>query len=132
GVFFKHEERALLTVPGKLVVGKALRDEMNRGRLKVNVAFTLPPGAYATLVMKRLFWFDLLEEEAREKGEMHPTATRALEGAFGAAESKPVPPPPPPEPPVGFREAQKRRKAAKAKARASQGPAKAPRPKRKG
>ncbi|HEU4382409.1 MAG TPA: tRNA pseudouridine(13) synthase TruD, partial [Anaeromyxobacteraceae bacterium] len=54
-IHFDHEERPLLVVPGKLVVGVSRPDEENRGRLKVNVAFTLPPGAYATLVVKRLF-----------------------------------------------------------------------------
>jgi len=84
GMFFKHEERPVLIYPGKLVVSEPRRDEMNSGRLKVNVAFTLPPGAYATLVTKRLFWFAMLEEEAMEHGdELHPIAAQALEQAFG-------------------------------------------------
>ncbi|HEU4384606.1 MAG TPA: tRNA pseudouridine(13) synthase TruD, partial [Anaeromyxobacteraceae bacterium] len=58
-IHFDHEERPLLVVPGKLVVGESRPDEENRRRLKVNVAFTLPPGAYATLVVKRLFWWTL-------------------------------------------------------------------------
>ena len=37
------------------MIGQPLHDELNRGYGKVNVAFTLPPGAYATLVIKRLF-----------------------------------------------------------------------------
>jgi len=83
GMFFKHEERQVLIYPGKLVVSEPRWDEMNRGRLKVNVAFTLPPGAYATLVTKRLFWFAMLEEEALSHGELHPIAQHALESAFG-------------------------------------------------
>jgi tRNA pseudouridine13 synthase len=83
GLFFKHEERQLLVVPGKLVVSEPRRDEMNSGRRKVNIAFTLPPGAYATLLVKRLFWFSVLEGEAEERGEFHPTAARVLESAFG-------------------------------------------------
>jgi tRNA pseudouridine13 synthase len=58
-IHFDPEERPLLVVPGKLLVGEARPDELNRGRLRVNVAFTLPPGAYATLVVKRLFWWTL-------------------------------------------------------------------------
>jgi tRNA pseudouridine13 synthase len=58
-IHFDHEERPLLVHPGKLVVGEARKDEMNRGRLRVNLAFTLPPGAYATLVVKRLFTWTL-------------------------------------------------------------------------
>jgi tRNA pseudouridine13 synthase len=58
-IHFDPEERALMVFPGKLAVGEAREDEMNRGRLRVNVAFTLPPGAYATLVVKRLFHWTL-------------------------------------------------------------------------
>ncbi len=83
-MFFKHEERPLLIYPGKLVVSEPRPDEMNRRKLRVNVAFTLPPGAYATLVTKRLFWFAMLEEEARERhGELHPVALEMLSRAFG-------------------------------------------------
>jgi tRNA pseudouridine13 synthase len=39
-------------------------DELNAGRFRVNVAFTLGPGSYATLVVKRLFWWTL---EARRQ-----------------------------------------------------------------
>jgi len=58
-IHFDHEERPLLVFPGKLTVGDAREDELNPGRLRVNVAFTLPPGAYATLVVKRLFSWTL-------------------------------------------------------------------------
>jgi tRNA pseudouridine13 synthase len=58
-LFFKHEPRRLLIYPGKLIIGKPLPDELQPDRTRVNVAFTLPPGAYATLVVKRLFWFEL-------------------------------------------------------------------------
>lgn len=65
-LFFKHEERPLLVYPQKLVVGRVQPDELNRGRLKLNIAFTLPPGAYATLVVKRLFHFSYREETVEE------------------------------------------------------------------
>jgi tRNA pseudouridine13 synthase len=58
-IHFEPEERPLLVSPGRLAMGEAKRDELNRGRLRVNVAFTLPPGAYATLVVKRLFHWTL-------------------------------------------------------------------------
>jgi tRNA pseudouridine13 synthase len=61
-LFFKHEERPLLVFPHKLVIGRTQQDELNRGAVKVNVAFTLPPGAYATLVIKRLFHFEYAED----------------------------------------------------------------------
>ena len=58
-IHFDPEERPLLVFPGKLAVGEARQDELNPGRLRANVAFTLPPGAYATLVVKRLFHWTL-------------------------------------------------------------------------
>jgi tRNA pseudouridine13 synthase len=54
-LYFKHEERPVLVQPQKLVLGRVLPDELNRGYSKLNVAFTLSPGSYATLVVKRLF-----------------------------------------------------------------------------
>ncbi len=71
-IHFDHEERPLLVHPGKLVVGEAREDEMNRGRLRVNVAFTLPPGAYATLVVKRLFAWTLEPGHKRPKAKPVP------------------------------------------------------------
>lgn len=56
-LWFKHELRPVLVYPHKLVLGKAGFDELNRPHYKLNVAFTLPPGSYATLVVKRLFHF---------------------------------------------------------------------------
>ncbi|MFL5395233.1 MAG: tRNA pseudouridine(13) synthase TruD [Myxococcales bacterium] len=56
-VFFKHEERPLFVRPGKLRVHDPRADELNRGRLKINLSFTLPPGAYATLVVRRVLWY---------------------------------------------------------------------------
>jgi tRNA pseudouridine13 synthase len=67
-IHFDHEERPLLNHPGRLTVGDARPDDLNPDRLKLNVAFTLPPGAYATLVVKRLFHWTL-EPGARKKAE---------------------------------------------------------------
>ena len=146
GMFFKHEERPVLIHPGKLVVSEPRPDEMNKGRLRVNVAFTLPPGAYATLVTKRLFWFAMLEEEAiGHGGELHPVALEQLSRAYGgpsgalrstrrpgpkpkaaraveAAPAAPAAPQPKAVPPAekpGFREMQRRKKAAKLEARSA-------------
>ena len=65
-IHFDPEDRPLVVVPGKLVVGERGPDELNKGRLKVNVAFTLPPGSYATLVVKRLFWWTLEPRPVRK------------------------------------------------------------------
>ena len=53
----------MLIYPEKLVLGRPSPDELNRGLLKLNVAFTLPPGSYATLVVRRLFPVSYREEE---------------------------------------------------------------------
>lgn len=65
-LYFKHEERPTIVVPHKLVIGRVQNDDLNRGFLKVNIAFTLPPGAYATLVIKRLFHFAYREESPQQ------------------------------------------------------------------
>ena len=65
-LFFKHEERPVLVNPAKLVIGKPRPDELNRGFIKVNIAFTLPPGSYATLVVKRLFHFGVQKESPED------------------------------------------------------------------
>ncbi|HEY1418174.1 MAG TPA: tRNA pseudouridine(13) synthase TruD, partial [Myxococcaceae bacterium] len=65
-LFFKHEERPVLVQPSKLVLGRTQPDELNRGYAKLNVAFTLPPGSYATLVVKRLFHHTAREDTPEE------------------------------------------------------------------
>ena len=97
-LFFKHEERPLFVVPGKLRVNEPRRDELNRGRLKVNLSFTLPPGAYATLVVRRVLWF----------------ADTAGHKPAPAAVTPPSPEPPRPKPErIGFLEQQRRKKEAR-------------------
>jgi tRNA pseudouridine13 synthase len=119
-LYFKHEERPLLIQPQKLVIGRAGRDELNRGFMKVNVAFTLPPGSYATLTVKRLFHFGVeqLERESQEK----PKPREEL--LPQPAERKPPrhAPRPDTDTPSGFRARQKHKKAAKAAARQAQPP----------
>lgn len=119
-LYFKHEERPLLIQPQKLVIGRAGKDELNRGFLKVNVAFTLPPGSYATLTVKRLFHFGV-EQLEREAAAV--PVRREAPAAFQPNKDKGRQPKRegPPEPRgLGFRDRQKQRKAAKAAARDSQ------------
>ncbi len=75
-LFFRHEDRPLLVYPEKLVIGKSSADELNRGLLKINVAFTLPPGSYATLVIRRLFHFCYREDT---RAEIQATPTTSLQ-----------------------------------------------------
>ena len=108
-IHFDPEERPLLVQPGRLVVGEAKPDELNRGKLRVNVAFTLPPGAYATLVVKRLFHWTLepgARSRPRRGAPPAPSPTSTAPGSALPAPEMPVlpapPPPPAPEPPRGF------------------------------
>src|SRR5512140_2077487 len=80
-IHFDPEDRPLLVQPGRLAVGEAKPDEMNRDRLRVNVAFTLPPGAYATLVVKRLFHWTLDAPRSRARPAPPPPAPAPRERA---------------------------------------------------
>ena len=135
-LFFKHEPRPLLVQPHKLVLGRVQRDELNGGFNKLNVAFTLPPGAYATLVVKRLFHFSYREESAEEiraeqraRAEAREAAALPAPGSAppsGRKEKKEDLRPTAPPRRVGFREQQREKKARKAEAR-EQGPTPGPR-----
>ncbi len=113
-LFFRHEERPLFVVPGKLRVNPPRPDELNRGRQKVNLSFTLPPGAYATLVVRRVLWF---ATESRGGAE---SVGRAW-GQPVAEHSAPAPPrtPEPRPPKAGFLERQRRAKEERARRRAA-------------
>jgi tRNA pseudouridine13 synthase len=102
-LFFKHEERPLFVVPGKLRVNEPRRDELNRGRLKVNLSFTLPPGAYATLVVRRVLWF------ADTAGSRHQAPASGPKAPMRRVR----------EEEVGFLERQRRKKEARAARRAA-------------
>ncbi len=130
-LFFKHEERPLLVHPAKLVIGKPRPDELNRGFLKVNIAFTLPPGSYATLVVKRLFHFGVKKEtpedvapKPREEYAEAPQRSRsAVDHKSGETKKKqplakaPARPAPQLDKPAGFLAQQKERKKLKASRR---------------
>jgi tRNA pseudouridine13 synthase len=133
-LFFKHEERPVLVQPSKLVLGRTEPDELNRGSFKLNVAFTLPPGSYATLVVKRLFHGSHHEDTAEEirlsqrrsvrPDEVFDTASGDASEQVGSPRSalrSPAPPATPntaPSGPRGFRAQARARKQARAEARA--------------
>jgi tRNA pseudouridine13 synthase len=54
GVRFKPFERAAIVVPADLVVTKPQPDEIYRHRYQSQVKCVLPPGTYATILIKRL------------------------------------------------------------------------------
>ncbi|MFL5320409.1 MAG: tRNA pseudouridine(13) synthase TruD [Myxococcaceae bacterium] len=127
-LFFKHEDRPLLVTPQKLVLGKAQRDELSRDSQKLNIAFTLPPGSYATLVVKRLFHWTYAEDTAEqiketqawrppEEGDAKPHRQAHRPSAGPAKRLTPAP-----RGTGGFRERQALKKAQKAQARADNRP----------
>jgi tRNA pseudouridine13 synthase len=128
-IHFEPEERPLAVEPGRLAVSEPRPDELNRGRLRVNVAFTLPPGAYATLVVKRLFHWALEPSRGgrsapRAGAAPRPPAAPAPAEALPALPALPPAPAAPPQP-RGFlarrraeKEARKVRRAAARKPQA--------------
>lgn len=84
-VFFKHEERPMFVLPGKLRCNDSRPDELNRGRAKINLSFTLPPGAYATLVVRRVLWF------AGEKSQKDSDKERTVGKVWGRPFEEPKP-----------------------------------------
>jgi len=143
-LYFKHEERDVLVEPSKLVLGRTQPDELNRGFAKLNVAFTLPPGSYATLVVKRLFHRTAREDSPEEiqasagsrrpalaeappgspRGRRDPGLVPLRRGGSRPGPDAPLPAEPGaspvPTPGPGFRARARARKEAKASARARQ------------
>lgn len=150
-IYFKTELRPIVVYPHKLVLGKTRPDELNKPLLKLNIAFTLPPGAYATLVVKRLFHFSYREDTPDEIKETQATSVPPPEAQEAKPFSREEPTRPdskwfkdregtptlntrPPKfhkppyskemgpPPKGFRQKQADKKAAKVAARAANQP----------
>jgi tRNA pseudouridine13 synthase len=85
---FKHEERPLFVFPGKLHASEARPDEENQGKFKVVLSFTLPPGAYATLVVRRVLWYATPEHSQAEPERMRGNR-RPMGRGFKPKEARP-------------------------------------------
>lgn len=55
GMMLKEEQRPLVIVPTRFSASGMVEDETSPGRYRVTLAFRLPRGAYATMLVKRLF-----------------------------------------------------------------------------
>lgn len=55
GIFFKPYTRAGVVRPGRLQLSRPESDELHAGKQKLELSFELPPGSYATILVKRLF-----------------------------------------------------------------------------
>lgn len=75
GFVFKGEQRPLFVVPGHMRVRPPEPDERFRERKKVGLRFSLPPGSYATIVLKCIFASDKgdrNEDDETRKKEFRP------------------------------------------------------------
>jgi tRNA pseudouridine13 synthase len=54
GVFFKPYERQAVVRPDQLKASAPEPDDLYPGRKKLVLSFFLPPGSYATMLIKRL------------------------------------------------------------------------------
>jgi tRNA pseudouridine13 synthase len=54
GLFFKPYLRSGVVVPEKLKVSEPAEDDLYPSNRKLTLGFTLPPGSYATVLVKRL------------------------------------------------------------------------------
>uniref|UniRef100_A0A7V4E2W2 tRNA pseudouridine(13) synthase TruD n=1 Tax=candidate division WOR-3 bacterium TaxID=2052148 RepID=A0A7V4E2W2_UNCW3 len=54
GLYFKPYLRKVIVLPSQIAIGKFLADELYKGKYKLTLNFLLPPGAYATILIKRL------------------------------------------------------------------------------
>ena len=55
GMIWREEQRDVFIKPRDIKDVVIAPDEMNDGRVKAKLSFSLPRGAYATLMIKRLF-----------------------------------------------------------------------------
>ena len=82
GMIWKEEQRAALVKPANVTDVRIEPDEIHEGNVKASLQFELPRGAYATMLIKRLFapsWY------ARPMEGDEPRQPRAA----GAADLKP-------------------------------------------
>ncbi len=72
GMIWKEESRDILTKPGDVADVRIEPDEMHAGQVKATLQFSLPRGAYATMMIKRLFapsWYTQPDGEDGENAE---------------------------------------------------------------
>src|SRR5262249_6039354 len=77
--FFSKGERAGLCLPAGLTHA-ADNDELHAGRQKLMLSFDLPPGSYATLIVKRLQAAAALCAQRRDKARERFTRSKAATG----------------------------------------------------
>jgi tRNA pseudouridine13 synthase len=69
GMIWKEEQRDVLVKPADLEPPVIAPDTMHDGRVQATLSFALPRGAYATMLLKRLFARPWYEREPVERGD---------------------------------------------------------------
>jgi tRNA pseudouridine13 synthase len=80
GFQLKGEDRALLVHPAELELATPAGERAAHARPRANLRFTLPRGAYATVVLERLFAAGGLESPQRVRDDRRPTRGRTASG----------------------------------------------------
>ena len=83
GMILREEPRRAVVVPSDLSNGPLERDEVHRGRNKLTLTFSLPRGAYATMLIKRLFAGPMFADDGRRH------RTSRWRGSAGAGSNGP-------------------------------------------
>ncbi len=71
GMVWREEPRDVLIKPRDVAEVRLEPDELNEGRVRATLQFALPRGAYATMMIKRLFapsWFTPAEQSRDPEG----------------------------------------------------------------
>ena len=87
GMIWKEEARDVFVKPTDVGDVRLEPDEINAGRVKATLQFSLPRGAYATMLIKRLFapsWF------ARRPGEEEWLSPDSPRGRYDARRQQAV------------------------------------------
>ena len=69
GMIWREEPRQVFIKPKDMSDVKLLPDEIYEGRVKATISFSLPRGAYATMLLKRLFAPPYYTEEGDRRGQ---------------------------------------------------------------
>ena len=77
GMIWKEEVRDALVKPGDVADVRIEPDDLNPGRVRATIAFSLPRGAYATMLVKRLFAKSWYSREAEEGGDEEQPTVRS-------------------------------------------------------
>jgi tRNA pseudouridine13 synthase len=83
GMIWREEPRQVFIKPKDMAEARLEPDEIHDGRVKATLSFSLPRGAYATMLLKRLFAPPFYSEDGdrRARGGGRPEGERSYGGA---------------------------------------------------